>query len=155
MRSVRLHPVAGLGRNQRRRHDRALDSQLDQLPVENVARRSGLIAGTQPLHRAQLLNQLEDRLFPVGDRSQAANLPIRLGCGNSKVRRQVAGEPGLPRNPEISRYLNFLKHLLDAAQCLTCPFFVLNQRKAYMAISVLPKANPWTDGNFGFGQQLF
>ncbi len=60
-----------------------------------------------------------------------------------------------PRNREISLYLDFLKHLLDAAQGLTCPFLVFNQRKADMAISVLPKANPWTDGNFGFGQQLF
>src|ERR1039457_6150775 len=36
------------------------------------------------LRRTQPLNQLADRLFAVGDRSQAANLAIRLGYGNGK-----------------------------------------------------------------------
>jgi hypothetical protein len=31
------------------------------------------------LGRTKLPDQLPDRLFPVGDRSQAANLAIRLG----------------------------------------------------------------------------
>lgn len=35
------------------------------------------------LGRPKLLNQLADRLFAVGDRSQAANLAIRLGYRNS------------------------------------------------------------------------
>jgi hypothetical protein len=35
------------------------------------------------LPSTQLLDQLADRLFAVGDCSQAANLAIRLGYGNS------------------------------------------------------------------------
>src|ERR1039458_1853702 len=81
---IRLHPVAGLGRNQRWRYDRALDPQLRQLPIQHIARWTRLVAGTQMLRRTQPLNQLADRLFAVGDRSQAANLAIRLGYGNSK-----------------------------------------------------------------------
>ncbi len=76
---IRLHPVAGLDRNQRRRHHLALHSQLAQLPVQHVARRTSLIAGPQLLHPAQLLHQLADRLGAVGNRSQAAHLAVRLG----------------------------------------------------------------------------
>ena len=79
---VRLHPVAGLHRNQRRRDHLALDAQLRQLPVENVAGRTSFIAGPQLLDRPQLLHQLADRLRAVGDRSQAAHLAIRLGYRN-------------------------------------------------------------------------
>src|ERR1700720_1779748 len=80
---VGLHPVAGFGWNQRWRYDHALDPQLCQLPIQHITRRTSFIAGPQMLGRAKLLNQLADRLFAVRDRSQAANLAIRLGYRNS------------------------------------------------------------------------
>ena len=80
---IRLHPIAGFGRNQRWRHDRTLDAQLRQLPIQHITRRTSFIASPQMLGRAKLLNQLADRLFPIRDRSQAANLAIRLGYRNS------------------------------------------------------------------------
>src|SRR6266852_1725497 len=76
---VRLHPIARLHRNQRGRHHCALHPQLRQLPVQYVASRTGFIAGPQLLHRTKLLHQLADRLFPVGDCSQAAYLAVLLG----------------------------------------------------------------------------
>jgi hypothetical protein len=75
---VGLDAVSRLLRNQRRRHI-ALDSQLRQLPVEYEARRASFLAGPQMLGRTQLPDQLADRFFAVGDRSQAANLAIWFG----------------------------------------------------------------------------
>jgi len=75
---VGLYLVPGLFRNQRRRHHIALDSQLRQLPVKYEPRRAGFIAGPQMLDRSKFPDQLADRLFAVGNRSQAANLSIRL-----------------------------------------------------------------------------
>ena len=51
---VGLDAISGLLRNQRRRHHRALDSQLRQLPVKYEARRAGFIAGPQMLGRTKL-----------------------------------------------------------------------------------------------------
>src|SRR5260370_15883912 len=76
---VRLDPVAGLHRNQRRRDHLAIDSQFAQLPVQYVAGWTGFVAGPQMLHRPQFFHQLADRLSAVGDRSQAAQRAVRLG----------------------------------------------------------------------------
>src|ERR1035438_9166925 len=78
---VRLDPLAWLLRNKRWRNNRAIDSQLSQLPVENEARRPGFVTGPQLVDRPKLPDQLPNRLFAVGYRTQAAYLAIRLGYG--------------------------------------------------------------------------
>ena len=45
---VGLDPVAGLGRDERRRDDDALDAQRGELAVERVAGRAGLVGDAQP-----------------------------------------------------------------------------------------------------------
>jgi hypothetical protein len=80
--TIRLHPVAGLHRNQRRRDHFASNTQLRHLPIQHVTRRARFVAGFQLLDRPQLLHQLAYRLRTVGNRSQAAHLAIRLGNGN-------------------------------------------------------------------------
>jgi hypothetical protein len=76
---IRLHPVAGFGRNQRSRNHRALHAQLRPLPIQHISRRTRFLAGTQLLPLAQLLDdQLANRLFAVSDCSQVAHLAIRL-----------------------------------------------------------------------------
>jgi hypothetical protein len=57
---VGLDLVLGLLRNQRRRYNIALDSQLRQLPVQYEARRAGFIAGAQVLRRTKLTDELAD-----------------------------------------------------------------------------------------------
>ncbi len=66
-------PVAGLGRNQRRRDCFACDSQPRRLSMHNIVRRTGFIAGPRLLALPQPLHQLADRLHAVGYRSQAAH----------------------------------------------------------------------------------
>jgi hypothetical protein len=78
---VRLDPLAWLLRNKSWRNNRALDSQLSQLPVEYEARRAGFIAGPQLLNGTKLLDQLPDRFLAVGYRTQAAYLAIRFSYG--------------------------------------------------------------------------
>jgi hypothetical protein len=78
---IRLDPLAWLLRNKSWRNNRALNSQLSQLPVEYEARRAGFIAGPQLLSGTKLLDQLPDRFLAVGYRTQAAYLAIRLGYG--------------------------------------------------------------------------
>jgi hypothetical protein len=80
--AIRLHPVAGLHRHQRRRDHFASNAQLRQLPIQHVTRRARFVAALQLLDRPQPLHQLADRLRTVGNRSQAAHLAIRLGNRN-------------------------------------------------------------------------
>jgi hypothetical protein len=80
---IGLDAISRLLRNQRWRNHIALDSQLRQLPVEYEARRAGFIAGPQMFGRSKLADELADRIFTVGDRSQAANLAVRFGYCNS------------------------------------------------------------------------
>ena len=47
-----------------------------------------------------------------------------------------------------------LQHVLDTAQRLTGPGFILDQRKADVAVSMLAKTDSWTYSHFGIGQQL-
>jgi hypothetical protein len=79
--TVRLDPLAWLLRNKSWRNNRALNSQLSQLPVEYEARRAGFVTGPQLVDRSKLPDQLPDRLFAVRDRTQAAYFTIRLGYG--------------------------------------------------------------------------
>jgi hypothetical protein len=76
---VRLDPVTRLLRNQRRCYDCALYSQLRQLPVEYKPCRTGFVTGPQLVGRSKPFDQLADRLFAVGYRTQAAYLAVRLG----------------------------------------------------------------------------
>jgi hypothetical protein len=76
---VRLDPVAGFLRNQGRRNHRTIHTEFRQLPVENITRWAGLVAGPQLLRGAKFLDQLADRFRAVGNDSQAAHLAIRLG----------------------------------------------------------------------------
>src|SRR5215469_12739321 len=79
---VGLDPIPGLDRRQGRRDDRALYAQLAQLPIENIARWTSFITGTQLLHRTQLPNQLAYRFRPVGDDAKTPNLTVGFGDGN-------------------------------------------------------------------------
>ena len=76
---VRLDPVTSLPRNQCRRHDCAFHTQLRQLAVDHKPCRAGFLTDPQLVGRAKLPDQLEDRIFAVGDRAQAAHFAIRLG----------------------------------------------------------------------------
>jgi hypothetical protein len=76
--SIRLYPITCLHKHQRGCHNLALDAQLRQLPVQNVARRSGFLTGSQPGYRTTLLDQLADRLSAVRNRFQAPHFTFRL-----------------------------------------------------------------------------
>jgi hypothetical protein len=76
--SIRLDPITRFNRYQRGCHYLALNAQLRQLPVHDVACRSRFIAGSYLLCRAKLLDQLAHRLDAVRNRSQASHLAIRL-----------------------------------------------------------------------------
>ena len=75
---VRLHAISGLLRNQGWRHHHALHTQLRQLPIQYESCRPRFIAGAQLLRRIKLLDELANRIFPVGDRAQAAYLAARI-----------------------------------------------------------------------------
>src|SRR6266567_124786 len=76
--SIRLYPITRLDRYQRGGHNLALNAQLRQLPVHDVARRTCLITGSQLLCWTKLLDHLADRLGTVRNRTQAPYLAIRL-----------------------------------------------------------------------------
>jgi hypothetical protein len=95
---VGLDLVPGLLRNQRRRYHIALYSQLGQLPVKYEARRAGFIAGPQLLRRTKLADELANRIFAVGDRSQTTNLTIRFSyCNGDRF-----GMESMPKNRNFS-----------------------------------------------------
>jgi hypothetical protein len=79
---VRLDPVTSLLLNQRRSYDCALYSQLCQLPAEYKPRRAGFVTGPQLICRSKPFDQLVDRLFAVGYRTQTAYLATWLGYRN-------------------------------------------------------------------------
>jgi hypothetical protein len=55
---IRLYSITGLNRYQRRRYHLTQNTQFRQLPVHDIASRSGLITGSQLLCWAKLLDQL-------------------------------------------------------------------------------------------------
>jgi hypothetical protein len=66
--AIRLHPIAGLDRNQRRRHDIAAMAVADELTINAIAARSGLVAKCQRLARTpEAVAQLTDRNGIVGN----------------------------------------------------------------------------------------
>src|SRR5665213_3773768 len=56
-----------------------------------------------------------------------------------------------PAMPILAQWLDlaFLEHLPDAAQGLTRPFFVFDERKADVAISMLAEPDSGTDSHLG------
>ena len=79
---IRLHPISGLDRDQRRRHHGAVVPETEELPMQTVAARTGLIAEAQP--PGQPRDQLPNHFRPV---LKAAPVP------------GLAAAPRLPRSP--------------------------------------------------------
>jgi hypothetical protein len=77
--TIGLHLVASLLRNQRRCDDLAVDAQLGELPVQGIARGTGLVADLEILAAAQLLDELAHGLRAVGELAQAADLSAPFG----------------------------------------------------------------------------
>jgi hypothetical protein len=75
--AVRLHPIPGLARHQRRRNHFARHAQLRELPVQHVTGWPSLVATLQPPDWPQLADHLPYRFQPIGDDPQAANLAKR------------------------------------------------------------------------------
>jgi hypothetical protein len=75
---IGLHSIASLDGYQRGCHNFALDAQLRQLPVHDVARRSGFVTCSQLGCRTKLLDQLADGLSAVRNRSQAPHFTFWL-----------------------------------------------------------------------------
>ncbi len=73
-----LYPITCLNRDQSGCHNLALNAQLRQLPVHDIARRTCFITGSQLLCWTKLLDHLADRLDTVRNRTQAPYLAIRL-----------------------------------------------------------------------------
>jgi hypothetical protein len=103
-----------------------------------------------PLPRSHVPCQVDHKCTNSASCSEAGE----AGTSSGGIFRTMRFLPHLPQESRFPLYRNPLKHLLDAAQSLPCPFFVFDQREADVAISVLAKTNPWTDGNLGFSQQL-
>ena len=74
--TICLHAISRLLRNQARRHNDAVDSQLGQLPVQCEPCRSRFIAGTQLVDWTKLLDELANRIFPVGDGPRLRTSPF-------------------------------------------------------------------------------
>jgi len=76
---IRLHPIPGFDRNQTWGHHLALHPKGGRLPIENISRRTRLIAGLQLLGRPLLLHQFANRLFSIRNDPQQSNLSLGLG----------------------------------------------------------------------------
>ena len=84
--AVCLDPVPGLGGDQARRYHFTDNSQLRELPVEHIPRRTRFIASLDLLDRAQFVNQLANRLQPVRYYPMGANLSARFGyCDCNRI----------------------------------------------------------------------
>ena len=76
--AVRLYPVPCLGGNQTGGDYLTRNSQLRQLPIQHIPRRSRLITGPQLLYRAQFMDQFANRFQPVGNRAKRTNFAFQL-----------------------------------------------------------------------------
>ena len=95
--AVGLDPVAGLGRDERRRDDDALDAQRRELAVERVAGRAGLVRDAQPgVRPAEPVDEPVDRCGLVGDLAMIFRVAERAGHRN-RDRRLVHVELDEPR----------------------------------------------------------
>jgi hypothetical protein len=83
--SIRLHPIAGLPRDERRRHDRARQALPPQVSIQPVPARTGLVREHRSRAlRDQLANQLVDIALARPDRAQTDDLaaPLFRGVGD-------------------------------------------------------------------------
>ena len=79
--AVRLHFVAWLLGDERRRDDLAVDAQFRELPVERVAGGTGLVADLQVPAPAELLEQFPHGFGTVEDFPETANPTAPFGDG--------------------------------------------------------------------------
>ncbi len=63
----------------------ALAAQRRQLPVQHVARRTGLVAELQLFNRTQFLDQFTNRLMSIRDHSNRSDLSVLLCNGDRNV----------------------------------------------------------------------
>src|SRR5712664_2794447 len=56
-------------------------AQPDELPVEHIAARPGLVTRARPLARTQLAHQFRDGVGAVGDDAQNPDFPVGFGDG--------------------------------------------------------------------------
>ena len=85
--AVRLHPVARLCRDQRRRHHLAVMAERLQVSIKPIAARTGLVAKMQiATNLADFLNKITDRIRPMGDGTPMPNFSpstiLRHGNGD-------------------------------------------------------------------------
>ena len=81
--AVGLDLVAGLARDERWGHDLARDTHFRQQPIECVAGRPGLVANLEALGASELLDELPDGLWPVGELTETPDLSLPLADGRS------------------------------------------------------------------------
>jgi len=79
---VRLHAISCPHRYQCWRYYFALAAQRRQLPVQHVARRTGLVAELQLFNRTQFLDQFTNRLTSIRDHSNRSDLAVLLCNGD-------------------------------------------------------------------------
>ena len=80
---VGLHPVAGLARDERGRHHRAVVAESGDLPVQAVAARAGLVADPElAVLLGEPLDQAPHGLGPVGDLAPEPHLARAPGLGH-------------------------------------------------------------------------
>ena len=88
--AVGLDAVTGFHRHKRGRHDLTRHTECRQLPIENVAGRTCLVADSQVLCGSEFLNHFAHRFQPVRDRANGANLSVRLrNCNSNGVRVDI------------------------------------------------------------------
>ncbi len=87
---IRLDAIACFDRHQARSHHFTGHTQRRQLPVQNIARRAGLVANLQLLRRAQFRHQLANRIQAVRDDAERTNFSVRLSdCYRDGVRVDI------------------------------------------------------------------
>ena len=89
---VRLDPVAGLARDQRRRDHGAAVAEPGQLPVEPIAGRTGLVAEVQPARAASPAWRQAGARSPGRRRSRRGSAPRPAGRPR-RPRRHAAAWP--------------------------------------------------------------
>src|SRR5580704_14721698 len=74
---IRLDTIARS--HQPRRNHVTMNAQGDKLPIDDVARRTGLVTNCKLLRSAELLHQLADGFRSIINRADGVQGPVRLG----------------------------------------------------------------------------